>query len=99
MLKFKIPEEVQEMKNRITKTDKMMTNLKKVADYMDTFGCEYLMIDSNLVAHYNWDNGKLHIYNPKDSRKVSRRYETLLFWDNYKNNKVKITDNVMNIQS
>ena len=99
MPKFNIPEEVQEMKNRITKTDKMMTNLKKVADYMDTFGCEYLLIDSNLVAHYNWDNGKLHIYNPKDSRKVSRRFETLLFWDNYKNNKVKITDNVMNIQS
>ena len=87
------------MRNKITKTDRMVQNIKKVADYMDTFGCEYLMIDSNLVAHYDWNNGKLHIYDAKDSRKVSRRFETLLFWDNYKNNKVKITDNVMNIQS
>ena len=87
------------MKNKITKTDKMVQNIKKVADYMDTFGCEYLMIDSNLVAYYNWDNGKLHIYNSKDSRKVARRFETLLFWDNYKNDKVSIYENVMNIQS
>ena len=84
------------MKNKMTKT---LENLKGVAGYMDTFGCEYLMVDSNLVAHYDWNNGELHIYNPKDTRKVARRYETLLFWDNYKNNKVKITDNVMNIQS
>ena len=87
------------MRNKMTKTDRMVQNIKKVADYMDTFGCEYLMIDSNLVAHYDWNNSKLHIYDAKDSRKVSRRFETLLFWDNYKNNKVKITDNVMNIQS
>ena len=87
------------MRNKMTKTDRMVQNIKKVADYMDTFGCEYLMIDSNLVAHYDWNNGKLHIYDAKDSRKVSRRYETLLFWDNYKNNKVRISDNVMNIQS
>ena len=77
----------------------VLVNYSKVADYMDTFGCEYLMIDSNLVAHYDWNNGKLHIYDAKDSRKVSRRFETLLFWDNYKNNKVHISDNVMNIES
>ena len=87
------------MKNKITKTDKMMENVKKVFGYMDTFGCEYLLIDGELVANYNLDNGRYNIYNAKDTRKVSRRFETLLFWDNYKNDKVSIYENVMNIQS
>lgn len=85
--------------NKITKTDRMMENVRKVANYMDTFGCEYLLIDNELVANYNLDNGRLRIYDAKDTRKVSRRFETLLFWDNYRNNKVFISDNVMSIQS
>lgn len=87
------------MKNKMTKTDKMVANIRKVADYMDTFGCEYLLIDGELVANYNLDNGRFKIYDAKDTRKVSRRFETLLFWDNYRNNKVSISDNVMSIQS
>ena len=81
------------------KTQKMLENIKKVAGYMDAFGCEYLLINSELVACYNLDNGRFNIYNQKDSRKISRRFETLLYWDNWKNDKVHITDNVMNIQS
>ena len=73
--------------NKITKTDRMMENVRKVANYMDTFGCEYLLIDNELVANYNLDNGRFRIYDAKDTRKVSRRFETLIFWDNYKNDK------------
>lgn len=82
------------MKNKMTKT---LNLLKGIANYMDTFGCEYLMVDSNVVAHYG-ETG-LTVYNSKDIRKVSRRYNTLLLWDNYRSNKVSIYENVMNIQS
>lgn len=81
------------MKNKMTKTLEM---LARVANYMDTFGVEYLMINSNLVAHYG-ENG-LVVYDPQDTRKVSRCHETLLYWDNNKNQRVSIYENVMNIQ-
>ena len=81
------------------KTQKMLENLRKVASYMDAFGCEYLLIDDKLVANYNLDNGRFRVYDAKDNRKVSRRFETLLYWDNWKNNKVFIHENVMNVQS
>ena len=82
------------MTNKMNKTLKMLAG---VTNYMDTFRCEYLMVNSELVAHYNWNNGKLSVYNPRDTRKVARCHETLVFWDNYRNNKVFISDNVMNI--
>ena len=82
---------------KTTKMNKTLGQLSRVTNYMETFGCEYLLIDSKLVAHYG-QNG-LVIYDAKDTRKVARRYQTLLFWDNYKNDKVSITENVMNIQS
>ena len=81
---------------RTTKMDKALNLLKGVARYMDTFRVEYLMINGNLVAHYD-ENG-LVVYDPKDTRKTSRCYDTLLLWDNYKSNKVHIYENTMNIQ-
>ena len=80
------------MKNKMTKT---LGLLAKVRNYMDTFGTEYLMLNSKLVA-FNTENG-LVIYDPKDTRKIARSYETLLYWDNNKNQKVSIYENVMNI--
>ena len=81
---------------RTTKMNKALEMLRRVANYMDTFKVEYLMINSNLVAHYG-DNG-LTIYDPSDVRKVARCHETLVLWDNYKSNRVGIYENVMNIQ-
>lgn len=95
MPKFKIPEEVIDMK-RNTKMNKALNLLAGVARYMDTFRVEYLMVNSEVVAHYG-ENG-LTIYDSKDTRKVSRCYDTLLLWDNYKSDRVSIYENVMNIQ-
>ena len=81
------------MKNKMTKTLELLAG---VARYMDCFGVEYLMVNSNLVARYN-ENG-LTVYDPKDIRKTSRCYDTLLLWDNYKSSRVSIYENVMNIQ-
>ena len=80
------------MKNKMTKT---LENLKRVANYMDTFGTEYLLINGNLVAHYG-ENG-LTIYDSKDTRKVARCHETLVLWDNYRSERVSIYENTMNI--
>ena len=81
---------------RNTKMNKALEMLKRVANYMDTFGTEYLLINGNLVAHYG-QNG-LTIYDSKDIRKVSRCHETLVLWDNYRSSRVSIYENVMNIQ-
>jgi hypothetical protein len=80
------------MKNKMTKT---LGQLSRVANYMETFGAEYLLINSVLVAHYG-EKG-LTVYDSKDVRKVARCHETLVNWDNYRNNKVFLSDNVMNI--
>lgn len=77
------------------KMQETLERLERVKNYMDTFHVEYLLVNSELVANY--DNRGLKIYNPKDTRKVSRCYDTLLLWDNYKSSRVHITDNVMNI--
>jgi len=77
------------------KMQEMNEKLERVQNYMDTFHVEYLLINSELVA--NNSNKGLRIYNPKDTRKTSRCYDTLLLWDNYKSNRVHIVDNVMNI--
>ena len=80
---------------RTTKMNKALEMLRRVANYMDTFKVEYLMINSNLVAHYG-ENG-LELYDPKDTRKVARCHETLLLWDNYKSDRVNIYENTMNV--
>ena len=80
------------MKNKMTKT---LENLKRVANYMDTFGTEYLLINGNLVAHYG--KNSLIIYDSKDTRKVARCHETLVLWDNYRSERVSIYENTMNI--
>ena len=80
------------MKNKMTKTLGMLARVK---GYMDAFGVEYLMINSDLVANNN-ENG-LVIYDPKDTRKVARVHETLVYWDNHRNNKVSLYENVMNV--
>ena len=80
---------------RTTKMDKALEMIRRVANYMDTFKVEYLMINSNLVAHYD-ENG-LELYDPKDTRKVVRCHETLLLWDNYKSDRVNIYENTMNV--
>ena len=81
---------------RNNKMEKTLEMMARVANYMDTFDVEYLMINSNLVAHYG-QNG-LEVYDPKDTRKVARCYETLVLWDNYKSDRVNIYKNAMNIQ-
>ena len=81
---------------RNTKMNKALNLLAGVKNYMEAFGVEYLTINGNLVACSN--NNGLVIYDPKDTRKVSRCHETLLYWDNNKNQKVSIYENVMNIQ-
>ncbi len=82
------------MKN--TKMNKILELLAGVARYMDCFEVEYLMINGDLVAHYN-ENG-LVVYDPKDIRKTSRCYNTLLLWDNHKSDKVHLYENTINIQ-
>lgn len=77
------------------KMQEMNEKLARVQNYMDTFGIEYLLVNNDLVA-YNGNKG-LEIYNPRDTRKVARCHETLVMWDNYRSNRVHITQNVMNI--
>ena len=81
---------------RNNKMEKTLEMIASVANYMNTFDVEYLMINSNLVAHYG-QNG-LEVYDPKDTRKVARCYDTLVLWDNYKSDRVNIYENTMNIQ-
>ena len=92
MSKFR--KEDWEVKMKRDKMKEMNERLERVKNYMDSFHVEYLLVNNNLVAHNS--NG-LKIYDPKDTRKISRCYNTLLLWDNYKSDRVHIVDNVMNI--